>query len=101
MFELGTVVNMGVMLLITIAAIVLLGFFSKKFKILVPNSGQGVELIGGTSLGKKNKLVLIKVLDKKILLGVSDQQINTLCVFDQKTEMNVTDLQDLKVSINA
>lgn len=101
MFELGTVVNMGVMLLITIAVIVLLGFFSEKFKILVPSSGQDVELIGGTSLGKKNKLVLIKVLDKKILLGVSDQQINTLCVFDQKTEVNVTDLQDLKVSINA
>jgi len=97
MLELGTVVNMGVMLLVTITTIVLLGFFSKKFKILTPSSGQGVELIGGTSVGKKSKLVLIEVLDKKILLGVSEQQINTLCVFDQESDLKST---DLKVSIN-
>ncbi len=97
MFDLSMIVNICVMLLLTIMAIVLIGYLSKKYKIFVPSSGQGVELIGGTNLGKKNKIILVEVLDRKILLGVSEQQINTLCVFDTGAEISPT---DLKVNIH-
>lgn len=84
MVDFNVLVNVGVILLLMIGLIVVMGILSKKYKLFTPVSGEGMRFISGTTIGRKNRLVLVEVYDKKLLLGVSDQQINTLCVFENE-----------------
>lgn len=74
--------NIAMMLAFTLMLILILAYLFKKFDLLKNYNMKDLELLGGANISKKNKLVLVKVLDQKLLLGVTDNQINTLYVFD-------------------
>lgn len=86
MVDFNVLVNIGVILLLMIGLIVAMGLLSKKYKLFTPVNGEGMRFISGTTIGRKNRLVLVQVYDKKLLLGVSDQQISTLCVFENEEQ---------------
>ena len=50
-----------------------------------------ISLITSFHLGPKEKLMLVDVLGKKILLGVTQQNINTLAVLDDVGDLAVPD----------
>lgn len=77
-----------------ILLILVLAFALKKLNITRGYQMKDLELLGGTSLGKRNKLVLVKVADQKLLLGVTDTQINTLHVFDKSFKQEYEDKID-------
>lgn len=69
-------------LALIVTMIVVFGFVAKKTQLLKNYQFKDLEIIGGTNVSKKTKIVLVKVLDQKILLGVSDNAVNTLHVFN-------------------
>lgn len=77
----------AVMLGVVIAALVLLLYVVRRFTS-IRGAGKGKEDIRVAAvhhLSPKEKLVLVDVLDRKILLGVTSQAISSLATFDGKT----------------
>jgi flagellar protein FliO/FliZ len=75
--------NVALMLLVTLVAIFVLMFLLKHFKKIVPKFPGNLQVLGGTNLGGKSRVVLIEAYDKQLLVGVSDSSIQTLYVFDK------------------
>lgn len=57
-------------------------FFSGTYKL--KQQGKAVKVLEATSLGPKKQLVLSKVGDRYLLLGVTDQQITRLAEFTEE-----------------
>lgn len=79
--------NVTLMLCLTLLLIFILAFLIKHFKKIVPQIPGSLQVVGGANLGNKSKVVLIEAYNAKILVGVTDSQIQTLYVFrnEQKT----------------
>ncbi|MBQ4846360.1 flagellar biosynthetic protein FliO [Pseudoalteromonas sp. MMG005] len=74
-------VSVGLSLLMVLLLIIGLGFFLKK---LNPNIGNNndFKVIRSLPLGTKERLLVIEVDDKQLLLGVTPQNINFLYQLD-------------------
>ena len=93
----GTIIlHLSVMLLLTIVLIVCVAFAMKYLKRVMPKLPQDIEVIGATSLGGKSKVILIQALSKKILIGVGENTIQTLHVYDKEQAFNSTLQQAVK-----
>lgn len=75
--------NVALMLLLTLGFFVALMFFVKYMKNLSPKFSNSIQILGGASVSHKAKVVIVQSDDTKILLGVTDNQINKLHVFDK------------------
>ncbi|MBI9087730.1 MAG: flagellar biosynthetic protein FliO [Desulfobacterium sp.] len=85
----GAFLKSAVMLGVVIAALVLLLYVVRRFTS-IRGAGKGREDIRVAAvhhLAPKEKLVLVDVLDRKILLGVTSQTITSLATFDGKTDV--------------
>ncbi len=94
----GAFLKSAVMLGVVIAALVLLLYGVKRFTS-IRRGGKGREDITVAAvhhLGPKEKLVLVDVLDRKILLGVTPQTITSLASFDEKTGDPLVPTEDRK-----
>jgi flagellar protein FliO/FliZ len=69
-----------------IALIFAVAWVMKRLQLVNPSFGRQVKILESLHLGRKEKLVLIEVGAKKILLGVSSQSINVIHQLDQATE---------------
>jgi flagellar protein FliO/FliZ len=69
------------MLLLTLAVVFALAYALKHFKKIVPPFQGNIQVLGGTSLGNKSKVVLLEAYQTRLLIGVTDNQIQTLYVF--------------------
>lgn len=78
----GQLIQVSFMLMLTIGFFIALMFGLKYLKRLGPKFSSSIEILGGASVSHKAKVVMIKTENKKILLGVTDNQINTLQVFE-------------------
>jgi len=75
---LGLVVVLGVMLA--------LAWLVKRY-VQVPGMGKGrVNVLGGVSLGAREKAVLLTVEGRRLLVGVAPGQVSTLMVLDEEAE---------------
>jgi len=81
--NLPVVANVAIMLVLTIILVFVLAFILKHFKKMVPQFSGIVQVLGGTNLGNKSKLVLVEAYDTQILVGVCESQIQTLYVFNK------------------
>lgn len=84
----GAFFKSAAMLGVVIAALVLLLYIVRRFTS-IRGAGKGREDIRVAAvhhLAPKEKLVLVDVLDRKILLGVTSQTITSLATFDGKTD---------------
>ncbi len=74
--------HVALMLVLTLGLFVGLMYFVKRIKTMGPGWNNSIEILGGASISHKGKVILIKSEDKKILLGVTDQSISKLHVFE-------------------
>ena len=68
-----------------IAIIVLIygiAWIIKRNRGLVPSAGVPMKTLGVLPMGVKEKIILVEVGDKQLLLGMTQQSINTLATFD-------------------
>jgi flagellar protein FliO/FliZ len=70
-------------LLVVILCIIALAWFAKRFGRLQSSPDGALQMLGGMSMGARERIVLVQVGDKQLLLGVAPGSINTLHVLDE------------------
>lgn len=78
----ANLVDTGVGLLVVVAIMLGLAWLVKRY-IQVPGVGKGqVQVLGGVSLGAREKAVLLTVEGKRLLVGVAPGRVQTLLVLN-------------------
>ncbi len=79
----GQVLQLGLGLLLVVGLIFAMGYLMRRVGPLAPHGGQHIRLISALPMGPRDRLLLIEVGGKHILLGASPGRISTLHVFDE------------------
>jgi len=91
-FSMMGALNMAMGLVVVIALILGLAWVLKKYGHL-PNSNQvDMKVLGGLSLGAREKAILIEVENTRLLVGVTPGHIQTLHILDSDSKKNNIDL---------
>lgn len=85
-------------LLMVLALIILSAYVLKKFN-LTTMQADGIKIITSLHLGAKEKLVVVQVGEKQLLLGVTAGQINVLEALEQPLQVKAPVNQQLASSI--
>lgn len=75
--------QLAVGLILVIGLIFLIGYVMRRTGPLAPRGGQQIKLISSLPLGPRDRLLLVDVGGKQLLLGASPGRINTLHAFDE------------------
>jgi flagellar protein FliO/FliZ len=89
--------QLGSSLLLVLAGIGLIAWILKKFPRIagLSNGQEGkLKIISVMALGYREKIILIEVEQKKVLLGITSNSIRPLLVLDNKAK---TDAQELNL----
>lgn len=79
----GQLLQLGAGLLLVVGLIFLMGYLMRRVGPLAPQGGQHIRLVSSLPLGPRDRLLLVDVGGKQMLLGTSPGRINTLHVFDE------------------
>jgi len=80
--SMGGVMNMLLGLVVVIALILGLAWLMRKYGRLPMSNQVDMKVLGGLSLGTREKAVLVQVEGRRLLLGVSPGHVTTLHVLD-------------------
>jgi len=69
-------------LFVVVLCIVALAWAAKKMKRFNPLADGSLKVIGGISMGSRERVALLQVGDKQLLIGIAPGRINTLHVLD-------------------
>lgn len=75
--------QLGGGLLLVVGLIFLIGYLMRRVGPLAPQGGQHIRLVSSLPLGPRDRLLLVDVGGKQMLLGASPGRINTLHVFEE------------------
>ena len=81
------VLNWSLGLIIVLCLFFACIWFMRKMGALPVNPRQNMKLIGGLSLGMREKLVLVQVGEKQLVLGVTAGRINKLLVLEGNEQL--------------
>jgi flagellar protein FliO/FliZ len=85
----GTVLEMIAILTGVILLILILGWLIKRFGSF-PAAGKGmVKILGGVSLGPRERAVVLEAGDKRVLVGVAPGRVQTLCMLGESDESSI------------
>lgn len=91
-FSMMGALNMAMGLVVVIALILGLAWVLKKYGRLPNNNQADMKVLGGLSLGAREKAILIEVENTRLLVGVTPGHIQTLHILDAISEKNNVDL---------
>lgn len=74
-------------LFIVVLCILVLAWFAKKMNRFHSLADGSLKVIGGLSMGSRERVVLLQVGEEQLLLGISPGRINTLHVLDTPLEV--------------
>lgn len=77
------ILNVGFSTLFVIAAILVVGWLYTRVKFAGSAANSMINVISSRPLGAKERLMLIEVGEKQLLIGMTSAQVQTLHVFDQ------------------
>jgi len=75
--------QLAVGLILVVGLIFLIGYVMRRAGPLAPRGRQRIKLISTLPLGPRDRLLLVDVGGKQLLLGASPGRINTLHAFDE------------------
>lgn len=81
----GSILQIIFSLLLVLASIVLVAWLLKRMNASQQGSGNLLKVLGGVSIGQRERIVLVEVDDTWLVIGVGPGQIRTLHTL-QKTE---------------
>jgi len=88
-FGTSTALEMVAVLTGVVLLILILGWLIKRVGNF-PSAGKGmVRIVGGVSLGPREKAVVIEAGDKRLLVGVAPGRVQTLCLLDNSVTEDV------------
>lgn len=77
------VLGFGVSLVLVIGAILLVGWLYSQMRDAQGSRGSVINVLASQSLGSKEKIVLVEVGNKQIVVGMTSAHLQTLHVFDE------------------
>lgn len=83
----GNIVQIIFSLLLVLAAIVLVAWLLKRMNVAQQGSGNQLKVLGGTSLGQRERIVLVEVQNTWLVVGVGPGQIRTLHTLDRPEDI--------------
>lgn len=78
-------------LIVVILCIVALAWLAKKMNRLQTATDESLKILGGISMGSRERVVLLQVGEEQLLVGVSPGHINTLHVLETPIENSIDD----------
>lgn len=79
----GAMAQTLVWLLVVIGVILALAWLVRRFTNIGPYGSGTMRLLSALPVGNRERIVLVQVGEKQLLLGVAPGNVNTLHVFDQ------------------
>ncbi len=79
----GYLVQLILGLVLVLICIVTLAWFAKRFRYMQSSTAGSMQILGGVSMGARERVVLMQVGSTRLLLGVAPGRINTLHVLEQ------------------
>jgi flagellar protein FliO/FliZ len=92
--------TMIISLLMVVALIFACAMVLKKFQLTQQNVA-GLKIVTSLSLGTKERIVVVQIADKQILLGVTSQQITVLDNLEQPLDFSNNVQADLGKSLTS
>jgi flagellar protein FliO/FliZ len=83
----GSYIDVVVGLGIVVALIYMLAFFARRLNGVAYPGKVPMKILGGVSLGQRERAVLVEVGGKHLLLGIAPGRVNTLHVFDEPLDV--------------
>lgn len=80
----GAMAETLVWLLVIVGVIVLLGWAVRRFTNIGPQGAGGMRVLSALPVGNRERIALVQVGDKQLLIGIAPGRVNTLHVFDEK-----------------
>jgi len=78
----SNIMNMLMGLGLVLAIIFFMAWIVRRMGGMQVMGSQKIKLLGGMSLGAREKVVLVQIENKRLVLGVAQGQVNTLHVMD-------------------
>ena len=78
-----TALTLGLGLIVVVVLIVLSGWLVRRVQGLGGVNSQALKVVAVLSVGQRERVALIDVGEKQILIGVTPQSVRTLHVFDE------------------
>lgn len=84
----GQYLQMVLGLLLVIAVIFGLAWLIRRMGQFGAPANAQIKVLGGVSVGQREKVVVIQVADTQMVIGVAPNQVNALHVFDEPVLLN-------------
>lgn len=78
-----TALTLGLGLVVVVVLILLSGWLVRRVQGLGGVNSQSLKVVSVLSVGQKERVALIEVAEKQILIGITPQSVRTLHVFDE------------------
>jgi flagellar protein FliO/FliZ len=78
----GELLGMGVSMLIVVAAILVLGWFYSRSRLVGSGASDLIKVVASRALGTRERLIIVEVADKQLLIGMTSTAVQTLHVFE-------------------
>lgn len=79
----GSLWQLGLGLMVVLSAIAVSAWVLRRFGRVTSAVGGAIKVVGGVSMGPRERVVLLQVGDTQLLLGVTPGRIQSLHVLDQ------------------
>jgi flagellar protein FliO/FliZ len=80
----GAVVQWFIGLLIVLVIIVGSSWLLRRYGNISSNAGKGLKILGGVSVGSREKVLLLQAGKKQIIIGVAPGRVSMLHVLDEE-----------------
>lgn len=77
------ILSLGASMLIVIGTVVALGWLYSRLRFNGGGSGSVINIVASRGLGPKERLLLVEVGDKQLLVGMTAASVQTLHTFDR------------------
>lgn len=74
--------SLAASLLLVIGAIVAFGWIFSRSKMIGGGNSDAIRIVASRALGAKERLMLVEIADKQLLIGMTPAHVQTLHVFD-------------------
>lgn len=89
--SMGNLVEVTLGLLTVLALIFVIAWLVKRYGAFNASAGGNLRIVGGLSLGQRERVMLVQVGEKQILLGVAPGRVETLYVLEEPIEVTAAD----------
>jgi flagellar protein FliO/FliZ len=86
----GSIVQVIFSLLLVLAAILLVAWLFKRMNVTQKGNANLLKVLGGVSIGQRERVVLVEIEDTWLVVGVGPGQIRTLHTLPKSASINQT-----------